>query len=48
MPGQDGHSVKPFYKAAAICLLTVFLALVVVCAAAGLRINTSSSVPCGV
>ena len=48
MPGQDGHAVKRFYRPAAMCLLTVFLALVVVCAAAGLRLNTSPSVPCGV
>ena len=48
MPGQDGHAVKRLYQAATICLLTGFFALVVVCAAAGLRINTSPSVPCGV
>ena len=48
MPGQDGHAVKRFYQAATICLLTAVLAWGVVCAVAGLRINTSPSVPCGV
>jgi conjugative transfer signal peptidase TraF len=48
MPRQDGHSVKRFYQAATICLLTAFLASIVVYATADLRINTSPSVPCGV
>jgi conjugative transfer signal peptidase TraF len=40
--------VKRFYQAATLCLLTAFLASIVVCAAADLRINTSPSIPCGV